>query len=184
MRKLVWTALVLMGLWVAFTQGRRYWREHRYDKVIVAAARRYQIDPGLIKAVVWRESAFNAKARGLAGELGLMQVRSVAAGEWAQAERLTAFQHSDCLNPATNIYAGAWYLKRVMKRYARCDNPVPYALADYNAGRANLIKWNYGPAQTNSAAFIAQIGFPSTRAYVQNILARSERYHRELAKVK
>jgi len=167
--------LLLWGSWLGWC----YWREHRYDKVILAVARRYQMDPGLIKAVVWRESAFNADAHGLAGELGLMQVRATAAGEWAQAERAPAFHHSDCLDPATNILAGAWYLKRVMRRYAQCDNPAAFALADYNAGRANLIRWNHGAAQTNSAAFIAQIGFPTTRAYVLAILSRSRRYHQE-----
>jgi len=37
---------------------------------------------------------------------------------------------------------------------------LPYALADYNAGRANVLKWRNGSAMTNSAALIDQIGFP------------------------
>ena len=54
-----------------------------------------------------------------------------------------------------------------MKRYQRTDDPIPYALADYNAGRANVLRWNGGTASTNSAAFtLRQIGFPGTGQYV------------------
>ena len=58
-------------------------REHRHDGVIRTAAAQYGVDPALVKAVVWRESRFNPKARGAAGELGLMQIRAAAAGESA-----------------------------------------------------------------------------------------------------
>jgi len=60
-----------------------------------------------------------------------------------------------------------------LRHYSQTDNPLPYALAEYNAGRGNVLKWLDGQAATNSAAFLAQIGFPSTRAYV---LAVSDRY--------
>lgn len=154
-----------------------YRREHRFDAVIVAAARRYQIDPALVKAVVWRESRFDPRARGRAGELGLMQIRAAAAQEWAAAERLHSFAHQACLDPATNTLAGAWYLKKISKRYHQTDNPIAYALADYNAGRGNVVKWQTGRALTNSAAFVKQIEFPGTRDYVRAVLRRAERYH-------
>ncbi|HEX3718139.1 MAG TPA: lytic transglycosylase domain-containing protein, partial [Verrucomicrobiae bacterium] len=61
---------------------------------------------------------------------------------------------------------------------SRADDPVPYALAEYNAGRGNVLKWLAGPAATNSAAFIGQIGFQGTKAYVQAIIDRRAYYHR------
>ena len=157
-----------------------YWREHRYDKVILAAARRYQVDPGLVKAIVWRESNFDSRAQGRAGELGLMQIRAPAAQEWAKSEHLATFRHTDCLDPATNTLAGTWYLKKLLKRYPQTDDPIPYALADYNAGRGNLLKWDHGAAQTNSAAFLDQIEFPTTRAYIQAITKRAPAYRRAM----
>ena len=54
---------------------RAYQLDHSQDKVIIAAASIYDMDPALIKAVIWRESRFNPDARGAAGELGLMQIR-------------------------------------------------------------------------------------------------------------
>ncbi len=53
---------------------------------------------------------------------------------------------------------------------------MTYALADYNAGRANVLKWNIAAASTNSAAFIEQIGFPSTKFYVKSVMRRYEHY--------
>lgn len=154
------------------------WREHSQDGPIREAAQRYGVEPALVKAVVWQESRFNPAARGRAGELGLMQLQEIAAGEWADEERVVGYTHEHCLDPRTNTLAGTFYLAKVMRRYTRTDNPLPYALADYNAGRGNVVKWNDGEAATNSAVFIEQIGFPSTRAYVLSVMERYEHYRK------
>lgn len=152
------------------------WLERSQDGPIRAAARRYDVEPALVKAIVWRESHFHPRARGRAQEIGLMQLRAAAAQEWAAAEYLEGFAHEHCFDPATNTLAGTWYFKKLLKRYALADNPVPYALADYNAGRANVLKWISGSAATNSAVFTGQIGFPSTRHYVESVMLRYARY--------
>lgn len=105
-----------------------------------------------------------------------MQIRDVAAQEWADAEHIEGFQHASCLNPETNTLAGTFYLAKLLRRYRSTDDPVAFALADYNAGRANAIKWMHGEAATNHAVFMQQIGFPSTRAYVQAVTARRRFY--------
>ncbi|MBI3415108.1 MAG: lytic transglycosylase domain-containing protein [Verrucomicrobia bacterium] len=156
-------------------------REHRHDAAIVAAARRYQLDPALVKAVVWRESFFDAAAHGRAGEVGLMQITELAAEEWAEAERLQNFQLTQLFDPARNAQAGAWYLRKLLGRYTRTDNPFAYALADYNAGRTHVLRWNKGVATTNSAAFLAQIDFPGTKNYVEAVLRRFEDYKPQFA---
>jgi soluble lytic murein transglycosylase len=172
-----WSALLMLaavppGLWYGWEE----WREGSQDEPIRVAAERYGIDPALVKAIVWQESRFNPAARGLAGELGLMQLQEIAAGEWADEERVAGYAHEHCLDPGTNTLSGTFYLAKLMRRYTKTDNPVPYALADYNAGRGNVVKWIHGEAATNSAVFIEQIGFPSTRTYVQNVMERYEKY--------
>jgi soluble lytic murein transglycosylase len=156
------------------------WREERleqqFEPQIRAAARRYEVDPLLIKAVIWRESRFNPQARGTSGEIGLMQIREIAAQEWADAERNRTFLHEHCFDPGTNTLAATCYLAKLLKRYTKTDDPVPYALADYNAGRGNVLKWNHDAAATNSVAFIAQIGFPGTQAYVESVQRRRAVY--------
>ena len=172
-RKKWWLFLIiLLGVLAAFFHRWQDHREHSQDKVILAAALRYGMDAALIKAVVWRESRFNPRVTGRAGEIGLMQIRKTPAEEWAAAEKLTLFTHQELFDPAKNTMAGTWYLRKLLGRYTRTDNPLPYALADYNAGRGNLLKWNNGAAATNSTVFAAQIGFPSTKAYVKSVMRR------------
>ena len=167
--------LLLVGGLAAYWwwQGRL---ERSQDGPIRAAARRYGVEPAVIKAIVWRESRFHPGVRGRAEEIGLMQIQEEAAREWASAEHLSDFAHEDCFDPGTNTLAGTWYLRKLLRRYAQTDNPLPYALADYNAGRGNVLKWNQGAAATNSAVFAGQIGFPGTRDYVKSVLRRYERY--------
>jgi len=105
-----------------------------------------------------------------------MQIQEEAAREWAEAERLTNFEHRSCFDPGTNTLAGTWYLRKLLRRYKATDNALPYALADYNAGRGNVLKWAKDEAATNSSVFIEHIGFPSTKSYVQEVMDRYEHY--------
>lgn len=156
----------VLYLWSVTREGQSF------KSQIAAAAARYNVDPLLVKAIIWQETRFHPDRRGKAGEIGLMQIREPAALEWAGAERIQNFSHEQCFDPGTNTLAGTFYLSKLLKRYMNTDDPVPYALADYNAGRGNLLKWNNGAAVTNSTVFIAQIGFPGTKAYVISIRRR------------
>jgi len=157
-------------------------RDRRFDRQVRVAAHRYGVDPALIKAVIWKESTFNPSARGRVGEVGLMQLREAAAGEWSTAEGVGGFAMEHLLDPGTNILAGTWYLARLLGRYTHTDDPVPYALADYNAGRANVLRWiKADGAKTNSSVFVTQIGFPSTRQYVGAVMERRARYRRQVS---
>jgi soluble lytic murein transglycosylase len=175
-------AIIIIGaLMVTFLadQWRRAHLESSQDKNILAASRKYDVDPALIKAVVWRESRFDPHARGGKGEIGLMQIMENTGLEWAGAQRVPFFSKYRLLDAAQNIDCGSWYLHKLLRRYPQTDNPVPYALADYNAGRGNVLKWMKGTAATNSVAFIGQIGFPSTRDYVRAVMHRREKYAKE-----
>jgi len=153
--------------------------EHGYDRLIGQVAREHGLPPALVKAVVWKESRFREGARGGAGELGLMQVTEMAAQEWADHRRDGAFHHEHTLQALTNLHAGCHYLAKATRRYLTTDRPYAYALADYNAGRGNVLRWMEGEARTNSAAFLAAMTFPGTRDYVESILARAPGYERD-----
>ncbi len=175
-QKFLWTSgISFVALLLYFWWGNR--REHSQDKVISIAAKRYGVEPALVKAVVWRETRFDPEARGRAGEIGLMQIRESAALDWASAEKIHPFEYEQIIDPGTNTLVGTWYLKKLLRRYTQTDNPVPYALADYNAGRGNVLKWISGAGATNSEAFIGQIGFPGTSNYVRAVMGRVEQYH-------
>ena len=169
--------LVVIGIdLVALWWWKAYQLDHSQDAIIIAAASIYEMDPALIKAVIWRESRFNLAARGAAGELGLMQIREVAAREWAKAEGITNFHHSQLINAKSNVLAGTWYLKKAISHHQHTDNPIIYGLAEYNAGRSHVLKWNSDNAATNSVAFIEAIEFPTTKDYILSVQKRREKY--------
>ncbi|MSU37424.1 MAG: lytic transglycosylase domain-containing protein [Pedosphaera sp.] len=176
-------ALLVLGgaSLVVFLMLSKTRQENRYNGIIRTAAGQHQLPPSLVKAVVWRESRFNARARGRAGEIGLMQLTEAAAQEWADARRYRTFAHEQVLDPAMNIQAGCYYLSKLVKRYPLADNPYVFALADFNAGRANVLRWMKETEGTNSAAFFARMDFPGTREYIAAILQREPRYRREFS---
>lgn len=155
---------------------RRTRLESSQDKNILAASRKHGVDPALIKAVIWRESRFNPRANGGKGETGLMQIMEITGREWAGATRVSFPSKYVLLDPKKNIDCGTWYLSKLLGRYQRTDDALPYALADYNAGRGNVLKWMKGSATTNSVDFVEQIGFPSTREYVRAVMHRRVKY--------
>ncbi|HQC42666.1 MAG TPA: lytic transglycosylase domain-containing protein [Verrucomicrobiota bacterium] len=174
--KVLFFLLLLLGGGLIWQNANR---ESRFDPQIRRAALKYDISPALVKAVIWQESHFNPKARGAVGEVGLMQIRKLTAQEWCTDNKIKSFDPSHLLNPQTNIYIGSWYLSKMLKRYNKTDNPLPYALSDYNAGRKIVLKWSEGPAQTNSSLFLENITYPSTRRYVESVIRRSQHYQRE-----
>jgi soluble lytic murein transglycosylase len=174
---LITAALVLLTFFIE-----RWWRGQRetsQDQNILLASRRYQVDPALIKALIWRESRFDPLARGRKSEVGLMQIMPETTGkDWALARKLGTYDGALLFNAATNVDCGTWYLRKLLVRYQATDNPIPYALADYNAGRTRALQWMKGPATTNSALFIDQIAYPSTRDYVRAIMKRRLQYEK------
>ena len=169
-------AVIFLGGGVALLERYRIYRENSQDEHILAAGKKYGVDPALIKAVVWRESWFNPRAMGGHREIGLMQLREAATRDWAKAEHVLILTQQQFFDPAKNTRAGSWYLHKLLGRYQQTDNPMPYALADYNAGRAHVLQWAQGAAATNSNTFIEQIGFPMTRDYVRAVMKRYQRY--------
>lgn len=158
---------IVLGVWLYMR-----WRDEKFGGEIRAAAGRYGVDPKLIRAVVWQESRFNPSARGKAGEIGLMQLMDLAAQDWAAAEKIDPWDHEMCIDPGTNTLVGTWYLAKLIKRYPDTDDPLAYALADYNAGRTHVLRWAKGAAETNNAAFLQAMTFPGTKKYVESVLRR------------
>ena len=162
-------AVIFLGGWVAIYQRWRTYHENSQDVPILAASSRYGVDPALVKAVVWRESWFNPKAKGTRGEIGLMQIREPTAKDWAAAERIHLFTFFQLSDPARNTQCGAWYLRRLLQRYQDSDNPLPFALAAYNAGPGAVQRFGGVPP------------YAETQAYVQKVLGYARSYGASLS---
>jgi soluble lytic murein transglycosylase len=152
-------------------------RFHQYDSLIRQAARAQELDPLLVKAIVWRESRFDPLKFGGAGERGLMQVTETAAREWAHENGITDFHAEELFDPRKNLQAGSWYLRRALQHWQLETDPLPFALAEYNAGASRAQRWAGGDAVVITPEdFRRNIDFPGTRNYVDTILARYRFY--------
>lgn len=115
------------------------WPTGQRDQIAAAqphvqeAARKHQLDPRLINAVIWVESKFNARARGPGGTQGLMQLMPATARELA--DRLG--ERSRPLDPGFNVRAGTLYLAKMIRRFG----DVNLGLAAYHGGPGHVIKW-------------------------------------------
>ena len=155
-------------------------RFHQYDRLIRTVALEHHLDPMLVKAVVWRESRFDPKKHGTHGERGLMQVSERAANEWARENRIAGFNPDQLFEPKINLEAGTWYLSRAMQHWTHQSDPIPFALAEYNAGASRAQRWSGGNNLTEitERQFLQNIDFPATRRYAESIIDRYNFYKR------
>jgi soluble lytic murein transglycosylase len=153
-------------------------RFHQYDRLIRSVALEHHLDPMLVKAVVWRESRFDPKKHGSHGERGLMQVTERAANEWARENKITSFRVDQLFDPKTNLEAGTWYLHRAIEHWNHQSDPIPFALAEYNAGASRAQRWSGGSgvADISEHQFLEKIDFRATRRYVESIIKRYRFY--------
>lgn len=158
-------------------------RFEAYDALIEEAARKHGIEPELLKAVVWRESQFQPNRTGKSGERGLMQVGELAAQDWVRIHKIETFVPEDLYSPFTNLEVGSWYLGRALRRWAGQDDAIPFALAEYNAGKSRVDRWIAAArkqlpegSEVTAEALRQQIDIASTRFYIESIMARYRFY--------
>jgi soluble lytic murein transglycosylase len=151
-------------------------RYQEHDDLIANAARKYKVDPALVKAVVWRESRFSANKVGSAGERGLMQISEAAARDWAAAHKIEVFVNADLFDAKTNLEAGTWYLGRALEHWKDKDDPVAFALAEFNAGRSRVDKWT--ASSGGAEEMLDQASVTSARRYVEEVMRRFQMYRK------
>ena len=152
-------------------------REKMYDDLIIQTAKRHDVNPSLVKAVILRESKFIEKIRGRHGEYGLMQVTPIAADDWMRINRSGKFTHYEQLmKPEINLEVGTWYLARGLKKWRDYKYCTALALAQYNAGPGNVIKKKWVPSHKDGEV-LKLVTFPSTKAYIKYILKHEKKYN-------
>ena len=116
------------------------------NEFIKSLAKKYRLDPDLIKAVIKTESDFDRFAVSGKGAKGLMQLMPQTAKE------CNVF---DIYNPYQNIEGGTKYLRTQLNEF---NGDIRLALAAYNAGPDNVRRYSGIPP------------FPETRRYIEKVL--------------
>lgn len=159
-----------LGSWFAFG------RHHRFNPLIVQCAEREQLDPTLVKSIVWRVSGFSPDKLGPDRERGLMQIGEGIGQDWAAAAQAPTFMQADLFGPELNLRAGCWYLHRLIVRWSERDDAVPFALAEYAAGHDAVVAWA-GPTGT-AEDLLKAINDAPTRSFVNDVLNRRAYYEK------
>jgi soluble lytic murein transglycosylase len=138
------------------------------DEVVKNAAAT-ALPESLIYAIMRTESNYLPGALSPVGAVGLMQIMP------ATAEAMSKGDSVRLTRPELNIRLGARYLKDQMATYNR---NIPLTAAAYNAGPANVKRWQKSFAGLPQDEFIESIPFRETREYVKKVVSTMELYQR------
>jgi len=122
------------------------------DLHINNAAGKYNLDAGLIRAIIKVESNFDPRAVSPKGAQGLMQLMPAT---------IKMLHVADPFDPAENIHAGSRYLRMLLDTF---HDQLALSLAAYNAG----------PSLVQSKGGIPEI--KETKNYVKKVLATYRGY--------
>ena len=121
---------------------RRHDRRSKYDAIIERYAKKYRVDPVLVRAVIQVESDFNPLCVSHKGARGLMQLIP----ETAQRYGVTAMH-----DPDQNIHGGIRYLADLLDMF---NDDLPRALAAYNAGEGAVQKHGGIPPYDETTEYV------------------------------
>ena len=166
-----------------------------YSSIVNTQAKRFDINPALIFALIETESHFNPLATSAIPAYGLMQVvpRSAGRDAWLFLTKHKGQPTKNYLfNSKNNIEMGSAYVHILLNRYlSKIKNPKTReycAIAAYNTGSGNVLKsfhkkrklaFNKINSLSPEAVYKhlrAKLPYKETRDYIQKVTKAKKRY--------
>jgi soluble lytic murein transglycosylase-like protein len=151
----------------------RLYHPLRYEETIRENAKRYDLDPYLVMALIRQESAFNPRARSPVGASGLMQLMPATARE-LQGRILSTFGGS-LEDPEVNIRLGTHYFSQLIRLL---KGELELAIAGYNGGPYRIKRWREANPSQPLDEFLEGIPLSETRGYVKRVIFLRSAYTR------
>lgn len=117
----------------------------KYDKLIVEASRKFDVDAALVSAVIKAESDFNPHELSNKGARGLMQLMPSTALRYGV---------TDSYDPTANVYGGVRYLKWLLQTF---EGNADFAVAAYNAGEGNVRRFGGVPPFRETQNYVTRV---------------------------
>lgn len=136
-----------------------------YEDIIEKYSNKYGVEKSLIFAVINVESRFNENAISSKGAKGLMQIMPDTAIWLAEKSGIDEITEENYYEVENNINLGTWYLAYFLEKYDEKE----LALASYNAGRGNVLKWLNDERYSDDGKTLHTIPFEETAKYVKKI---------------
>jgi soluble lytic murein transglycosylase len=146
-----------------------------YWPLIQEHARKHDLDPYLVAALIGQESTFDAQIRSVANAIGLMQVMPATGARYARQMGISGFSEQRLTDPLVNVRIGTQYLADLFRRFAGKEH---YVIASYNAGEHRVDRWREERGELPQDEFIDDIPYPETQNYVKRILGTADDYRR------
>jgi soluble lytic murein transglycosylase-like protein len=113
--------------------------------LVEQAARRHDVDPKLVHAVIRQESDYDPYAVSSKGAMGLMQLMPATASR---------FGVQNIFDPAENVRGGVLYLRHLLERY---NGDAALTLAAYNAGEGAVDRYGDVPPYRETVNYISKV---------------------------
>ncbi|MCX5773459.1 MAG: lytic transglycosylase domain-containing protein, partial [Fusobacteria bacterium] len=137
-----------------------------YSQEVAAAAKKTDLPPSLIYAIIRQESSFNRGASSPASAYGLMQLTLPTAKGYD-----TGVTRDKLLTAGYNIDLGSQNLEKLMNRY---NGNILKVAAAYNAGPGAVSRWE----KENPTLRDSDIPYQETQNYVRKIINNYDKYNR------
>lgn len=143
---------------------------------VLQEAKKRNLDPRFIVAIMKQESSFNASAKSPSAARGLLQLTYDTALKYNQRAGFPYIQPDDLYVPRTNIAIGCEYIAALRDEFGGLNEAIA---ASYNGGEDNAARWWNRSKPKEPGVFAAEVGFAETKAYVFKVMA-NYRIYREL----